>query len=63
MKEETAMDRRFSPEKYGMTYCPVCKGAGKSPNGAGGAVCKMCGGFGLIKKQDENNCDKQRVHS
>jgi hypothetical protein len=36
-----------------MIYCPVCKGSGKLLNGVeGGIVCKVFGGFGLIKKQE-----------
>jgi len=55
VKENTEMGRRFNPERYGMIYCPVCKGRGKLFNAVGeGAVCKMCGGFGFIKKEEEN---------
>ena len=49
------MREGFKPEKYGMIYCPVCKGFGKSFNEAkGGDVCKICGGFGLIKKEEND---------
>jgi DnaJ-class molecular chaperone len=49
--EKTVMGRRFNSDKYGMIYCPVCNGSGKLLNGAeGGIVCKVCGGFGLVKK-------------
>ncbi len=49
--EKTGMGRRFNPDKYGMIYCPVCKGSGKLSNGAeGGVACETCGGFGLVKK-------------
>jgi DnaJ-class molecular chaperone len=42
----------FAPEKYGMIFCPDCAGSGKSIYDAKeGSVCKVCGGFGLIKKE------------
>jgi DnaJ-class molecular chaperone len=48
------MDRPFDPEKHGMVMCPECKGNGKLPKGPGGAkVCSKCGGFGLIKKEQD----------
>jgi len=54
--EKTVTGRGFNPERYGMIYCPVCKGAGKLFNGIGGwGVCKICGGFGLIKKEEEDS--------
>ena len=44
--------KRFHPEKYGMILCPDCGGSGKSTHDAKGAdICKVCGGFGLIKKK------------
>jgi Zn ribbon nucleic-acid-binding protein len=62
--EKTVMVRDFNPDRYGMIYCPACKGSGKLFNGAeGGVVCKICGGFGYIKKEAENNLDNQRVNS
>lgn len=49
--EKTFMGRRFNPDRYEMMYCPICKGSGKIINGlAGRVVCKVCGGFGLVKK-------------
>jgi len=60
--EKKAMGRRFNPERYGMIYCPVCKGSGKFFNGLErGVVCKICGGFGYIKKEEENNSDDRSV--
>ena len=60
--EKKAMGRRFNPERYGMIYCPVCKGSGKFFNGLErGVVCKICGGFGYIKKEEENNFDDRSV--
>ena len=49
------MDKTFDPEKYGMTFCPLCQGDGKlaKPH-EGFEVCKECGGFGLIKKEGES---------
>jgi hypothetical protein len=37
----------FNPEKYGMIFCPDCKGSGKSPTDVKRIhVYKVCGGFG-----------------
>ncbi len=48
-------DKSFNPENYGMVFCPHCNGSGKSLDEAKGVdVCKVCGGFGLIKKGEEN---------
>lgn len=53
--EKTAINERFKPERYGMIYCPNCKGIGRSFNEVKEwNVCKICGGFGLIK-EDEGN--------
>jgi RecJ-like exonuclease len=62
--EKMVTDRRFNPHKYGMIYCPVCKGSGKLFIGVEvGIVCKICGGFGFIRKEKENNFDDHRAHS
>ncbi|MGD0918100.1 MAG: hypothetical protein ABSB22_16745 [Thermodesulfobacteriota bacterium] len=48
------MDKIFDPGKYGMVICPLCKGKGKvleDPDGF--SICRRCGGFGLIKKDEE----------
>jgi DnaJ-class molecular chaperone len=46
------MDKIFDPEKYGMTFCPLCQGGGKlAKTSEGFEVCKECGGFGLIIKE------------
>ena len=46
--------QKFNPEKYGMVFCPDCGGSGKSfVDSKGDSVCKVCGGFGLIKKQEK----------
>jgi rRNA maturation endonuclease Nob1 len=51
---KTRIDERFRPEKYGMIFCPGCSGSGKSITEAMGTnVCKVCGGFGLIKKEEK----------
>jgi rRNA maturation endonuclease Nob1 len=45
---------KFDPEKYGMIFCPSCTGSSKSfIDPEGNNVCKVCGGFGLIKKQEK----------
>jgi len=46
-------DKSFNPEKYKMTWCPHCKGTGKSPDGEEIKVCSQCGGFGWVKKEGE----------
>jgi len=48
------MDRKFSPEKYGMMVCPVCNGYGRiwSPDEV--RVCQNCGGFGFIREEAKN---------
>jgi DnaJ-class molecular chaperone len=49
---KTKKTERFNPEKYGMTFCPGCSGSGRFCNDAQGVnVCKVCGGFGFIKKE------------
>jgi rRNA maturation endonuclease Nob1 len=54
--ERKAKGGRIDPEKYGMIFCPYCKGSGKSFTDTEGiGVCKACGGFGLIIKKEERN--------
>ena len=51
---KTKVGRRFDPNKYGMIFCPNCSGSGRSFADAHGVnVCKVCGGFGLIKKEEK----------
>jgi DnaJ-class molecular chaperone len=46
------MDKIFNPVKYGMEFCPECKGKGKLPkNQHGYNVCLRCGGGGVVKKE------------
>ena len=60
--EKTTISGRFNPEKYGMIFCSGCNGAGKSFNDAKGIeVCKVCGGFGLIKKIEKNSFHDVRL--
>ena len=50
---KTKLGRRFNPNKYGMIFCPNCRGSGRFFADAQGVnVCKVCGGFGLIKKEE-----------
>jgi hypothetical protein len=50
---KTKVGRRFDPNKYGMIFCPNCSGSGRSFVDAQGVnVCNVCGGFGLIKKEE-----------
>ena len=46
------MDKIFNPEKYGIEFCPECKGKGKlSKKPDGYNVCLRCGGSGVVKKE------------
>jgi len=45
--------RKFDPEKYGMIICPGCNGQGFIGDYASHIVCLKCGGFGLIKKEED----------
>ena len=48
------MNKIFDPEKYGMVFCPDCKGKGKLPKKPDGfIVCSRCGGCGAIRKEKE----------
>ena len=50
---KTKVGRRFDPNRYGMIFCPICSGSGRSFADAQGVnVCNVCGGFGLIKKEE-----------
>lgn len=52
----TMIGGRLNPEKYGTIFCPNCDGSGKSfADPKGDNVCKVCGGFGLIKKQEKSS--------
>ena len=44
----------FDPGKYGMIMCPSCYGCGYVYN-PDHRVCTRCGGFGLIKKEEEED--------
>jgi DnaJ-class molecular chaperone len=47
------LDRHFNLEKYKMIFCPSCGGTGKSSEGGEGTkVCSHCGGFGYVKKEE-----------
>jgi DnaJ-class molecular chaperone len=60
--ERTTMSKRVNPERYGMIFCPGCNGSGKSFSDAEGVnVCKVCGGFGAIKKEDKNRFNNKGV--
>lgn len=50
------MGKSFYPEKYGMMFCPDCKGKGKllkEPDGL--TVCSKCGGSGVIKREEKTS--------
>jgi len=55
---ERIIKKRLDPARYGMILCPECKGKGKFLDQDKKVfVCNLCGGFGLIKK--ENNVSDQ----
>ena len=48
-----AKDKKFTPERYGMIFCPDCNGLGKFDNDNEEIkVCSVCGGFGLVKIEE-----------
>jgi len=52
--KRTDKNKIFNPEKYGMVFCPDCKGKGKLPKDPDGlVVCLRCGGGGVVKKERE----------
>ena len=58
------MDNNFelmlNPEKFGYMQCPHCNGYGsslKDPEGVN--ICTKCGGWGLIKKENEEASNDQ----
>ncbi len=52
---ERSADKMFKPEKYGMMFCPECVGLGRRKVGEIMSVCEVCGGFGLIVKENEKH--------
>ncbi len=59
---KTKTTEGFDPEKYGMAFCPGCSGSGRSLADAQGVnVCKVCGGFGFVKKEAKNSFQFDRV--
>jgi len=51
---KTKITKRFNPNKYGMIFCPNCSGSGRSfADDQGVNVCNVCGGFGIIKKEEK----------
>jgi len=49
---ERTINKKFDPSKYGLHFCPECKGAGKFfDQDKRVSVCNVCGGFGFIKKE------------
>jgi DnaJ-class molecular chaperone len=60
--KRTTVYEGFDPGKYGMIFCPDCRGSGKSFHDSGRIkVCKLCGGFGLIRKQDTRSIPGKEV--
>lgn len=57
------MDKKSTPEKYGMTICPICKGYGRISFSDGSKVCQHCGGFGFIRKQGKTFDQKDNRNS
>ena len=59
MAEKKTTEEIFKPEKYHMDFCYPCHGLGKTFNKENlKEVCEVCGGFGLIKKE-ENRFEKE----
>lgn len=52
MKKEIA-GRIFDPERYKMIFCSGCNGSGRTLDATGTNICSVCGGFGLIRKQEK----------
>jgi hypothetical protein len=51
--KQTKVAASFTSERYGMIFCPICSGKGYFDRGNGdGEVCRMCRGFGLIRKEN-----------
>jgi DnaJ-class molecular chaperone len=56
------MTKNFNPGKYKMIFCPSCSGRGYYRESRHEMdVCRMCGGFGLIKKENFGNEKKQEI--
>ena len=61
LKTGRTMHRKtFDPEKYQMILCTRCYGHGFIEYPEGRSVCSKCGGFGLIKIEDDSE-EKVRV--
>ena len=57
--EKSSKGKDFSPEKYGMIFCPDCSGSGRFFTDAKAIdVCKTCGGCGAIKKEEKKKLKK-----
>jgi hypothetical protein len=47
------VDIMSDPQRYGYEVCPYCIGQGESLHDpAGGCKCWLCGGLGLVKKDN-----------
>ncbi len=52
----------FSPEKYGMMFCPICYGDGKTSHNEGEeSVCTFCGGFDWIRRESVSQHSLKRI--
>ncbi len=55
------MGKTFNPERYGMIFCPDCKGKGKIPTEpVGYTVCPTCGGSGAIRKKNSEGDERTK---
>jgi DnaJ-class molecular chaperone len=62
-RQRIDMIKIFYPEKYGLLFCPDCKGKGKLPKNPGGfIVCSRCGGSGVVKKEKEDPEKDQEIN-
>jgi hypothetical protein len=54
------LESRFDPNKYGMSFCPECKGTGKFfDQHKNVRICNVCGGFGWIKNERNHVSDEK----
>jgi hypothetical protein len=50
---ERPINKKFDLSRYGLHFYPECKGSGKFlDQDEKVCVCSVCGGFGLIRKED-----------
>jgi len=53
-------NKTFEPKKYGMSICSSCNGDGYIENPER-QCCPKCGGFGLVKREPEENVKPSQI--